>query len=139
MPPAPKRRWFRFSLRTLFVVVTVGCIWLAWNVNIVQQRKAVRERARVEKASKRLWGIRFIVEPQGNDPQTAAAREFLARVREASTHPSASQDLSTVRRWMGDKPADQIVLRDQAEVDSVSRVFPEAAIWVLSDSDPMLP
>jgi hypothetical protein len=25
---APKRRWFRFSLRTLFVVVTVTAVWV---------------------------------------------------------------------------------------------------------------
>jgi hypothetical protein len=24
----PRRRWFRFSLRTLFVLVTVLCVWL---------------------------------------------------------------------------------------------------------------
>jgi WD40 repeat protein len=28
MTPAPNRRWFRFSLRTLFVVVTILCVWL---------------------------------------------------------------------------------------------------------------
>ena len=40
MTPAPKRRWFRFSLRTLFVVVTmfgVAC-WLGWNLRVVRQR-----------------------------------------------------------------------------------------------------
>ena len=34
MIPARKRRWFRFSLRTMFVVVTVAAIamhvWLQW-------------------------------------------------------------------------------------------------------------
>ena len=29
---APKRRWPRFSLRTLFVVVTVLCCWLGWRL-----------------------------------------------------------------------------------------------------------
>jgi hypothetical protein len=38
MTPAPKRRWLRFSLRTLFVVVTVFACWLGWNVNRVRQR-----------------------------------------------------------------------------------------------------
>jgi hypothetical protein len=31
--------WFRYSLRTLLVVVTVLACWLAWNVNIARQRK----------------------------------------------------------------------------------------------------
>src|SRR5688572_32824530 len=26
---APRRRWLSFSLRGLFVVVTIGCVWLA--------------------------------------------------------------------------------------------------------------
>ena len=37
----PKRRsWFRFSLRTMFVLVTVLCIWLGWVGRTVQQRLA---------------------------------------------------------------------------------------------------
>ena len=38
---SPKRRWFRFSLRTLFVVVTVFGFWLGWQLSIVRERKAV--------------------------------------------------------------------------------------------------
>jgi hypothetical protein len=37
---APKRRrWFRFSLRTLFVVFAVIAVWLGWNAYWVQQRQ----------------------------------------------------------------------------------------------------
>ena len=42
MTPAPKRHWFRFSLRTLFVTVTaLGLLfgWLAWNVQWVNERQ----------------------------------------------------------------------------------------------------
>ena len=35
---APNRRWFRFSLRTLFVVVTVFGIWLGYELNWIRQR-----------------------------------------------------------------------------------------------------
>ena len=37
----PKRRWFRFSLRTLFVLVTiigVGAGWVAHQLNWIRQR-----------------------------------------------------------------------------------------------------
>ena len=34
----PKRRWFRFSLRTLFVLVTLLCIWLGYQVNWIYHR-----------------------------------------------------------------------------------------------------
>ena len=37
--PTPKRRWFTFKLRTLFVVVTMASCWLGWQVHIVQRRR----------------------------------------------------------------------------------------------------
>jgi hypothetical protein len=39
---APRRRWFRFafSLRSLFVVVTLCCCWLAYQLNWIRQRHA---------------------------------------------------------------------------------------------------
>ena len=38
----PKRRWFRFSLRMLFVLITVICVVVNWKVvPAVQQRQAV--------------------------------------------------------------------------------------------------
>ena len=42
----PKRRWFRFSLRTLFVLLTIFAFpmaWLGWQASIVQQRQAMRK------------------------------------------------------------------------------------------------
>ena len=38
--PKP-RRWFRFSLRTMFLLVTVLCVWLGWHSSAVQERHAV--------------------------------------------------------------------------------------------------
>ena len=38
MIPAPNRRW-SFSLRTLFVVVTVPACWSGWNIHRVAERK----------------------------------------------------------------------------------------------------
>ena len=38
--PQP-RRWFRFSLRTLFVLVTVVCVWLGYQLNWIRQRRDV--------------------------------------------------------------------------------------------------
>ncbi len=39
MTHAAKRRWFRFSLRTLFVVVTVFGVWLGWEIKYVRDRR----------------------------------------------------------------------------------------------------
>ncbi len=41
MTPAPNRRWFRYSLRTLFVVVTVFSAWLALGVHKVREREKI--------------------------------------------------------------------------------------------------
>ncbi len=38
VPFAPNRRWFRFSLRTMFVVVTVLCVWLGYHLNWIRER-----------------------------------------------------------------------------------------------------
>jgi hypothetical protein len=35
----PKRRWFRFSLGTMFVVVTLFGCWLGWNLHLVRERE----------------------------------------------------------------------------------------------------
>jgi len=39
----PKRRWFAFSLRTLFIVLTLLCAGLAYHLNWIRQRQQVRE------------------------------------------------------------------------------------------------
>ena len=38
--PKP-RRWFRFSLRTMFVLVTVVCVWLGYQLNWIRERREV--------------------------------------------------------------------------------------------------
>jgi hypothetical protein len=43
----PKRRWFRFSLRTLFVLVSIACItagWAAYQLNWIRQRHQFLKR-----------------------------------------------------------------------------------------------
>ena len=41
-PSKPRRRWFQYSLRTLFVLVTVLCVWLGVTVERARkQREAV--------------------------------------------------------------------------------------------------
>jgi hypothetical protein len=39
---SPSRRWFRFSLRTLFILVTVVALWLGYYANWMRQRGEAR-------------------------------------------------------------------------------------------------
>jgi hypothetical protein len=43
--PAKPRRWFRFSVRTLFVVVTALACWLGYELNWIRQRHAILAEA----------------------------------------------------------------------------------------------
>ena len=36
---APKRRWLRFSLRTLLIAITIVCIWLGFELNRARARR----------------------------------------------------------------------------------------------------
>ncbi len=49
MTPAPKRRWFRFSLRTLFVVLTLAALlpWIAVNLNWMHERSVIADSKRL--------------------------------------------------------------------------------------------
>ena len=40
----PKRPWFKFSLRTLFVVITVLCIWLVILINGAREKLMLRRQ-----------------------------------------------------------------------------------------------
>jgi len=42
MSESPKRRWPRYSLRTLFVVVTVFAVWLGWGLHWSRSRAEFR-------------------------------------------------------------------------------------------------
>lgn len=47
-PHRPIRRWYRFSLRTLLVLVTLICIYLGWAMNWKWQRHEFLRRVRTD-------------------------------------------------------------------------------------------
>ncbi|MHB8954466.1 MAG: leucine-rich repeat domain-containing protein [Pirellulaceae bacterium] len=58
--PKPRRRWFQFRLRTLFVLMLVACIGSGWIA--VQLQRVKKERATAE-AIERLGGGVYWVHP----------------------------------------------------------------------------
>ncbi len=102
-PPQP-RRWFQFSLRTLFVIVAICCIgmgWLGWELHIVQSRKALLN-----------W----------------IADTHCYYVTDDFAEPA---QVSWIRRLLGDHEITGIELLESTDVKQLERIkaaFPEAQI-----------
>jgi hypothetical protein len=119
MSTAPKhhRRWFQFSLGTMFVVVALAAIGLAWQINVVHQRKIV---------------LNWIEENGGNTYEKGVDSP---EARTASTpvyvnHAWVSEDLRMPawRRWLGDRPFFFLVVPEESSDEDIRRVraaFPE--------------
>jgi hypothetical protein len=116
MNDKPQRGWFRFSLRTMFVVITVLCCWLGWESSVVRVRQGtlreLRTKPGIEVTTAAAWKQRF---PTGTLPQPAA-------------------QISTVRTWLGDEAIQEIgytvnfsdlSTEEQARLE---KVFPEAKL-----------
>jgi hypothetical protein len=62
-PAPPERRWLRFSLKTIFVLVTLYCVWLA--VVTLQARKQQRAVKRIQELHGAV-AFAFELDAQGN-------------------------------------------------------------------------
>ncbi|HUE70754.1 MAG TPA: Hint domain-containing protein [Pirellulaceae bacterium] len=113
---AKPRRWFSFSLRTMFVVVTLLCCYLAWETSIVRQRQAMRRE---------LSGKPYV--------QVTTAEAWLQLLSPGRETPKMAT-ISRVRRWLGDEPIQQISYArgyhhlTEEQIDRLKRVFPEANV-----------
>jgi hypothetical protein len=102
-------RWFRFafSLRTLFVVLTILAVWFAWTLNRLQEREAY---------------LRYISAQFGSGATMADAGNELKPWKE----------LPVTWRWLGTKPVTHITLSKSVFVEddrqAIQRVFPEATV-----------
>ena len=112
--PKP-RRWFRFSLRTVFLVVTVGCCWMGYQASIVSHRKMVRAE----------------IEARGGKCYGSCERGVVVGYTVFDL-PSKPYHGAFVRRLMGD---DDYLIQLPANVDGqiiwrARRAFPDSAIWI---------
>jgi hypothetical protein len=103
-----KRRWLRFSVRTLLVAVAIICVWLGWQVSIVHERRAVRK---------------MVVDHHGfvDDFRKVAVQLWLLDTNHLYEH-------SWIRRKLGDDWVLKVLYKDlsEDEIDSVKRAFSEA-------------
>lgn len=114
----PRRRWFRFSLRTMFVVATLVCLWLGWELSVVRQRRALRQElagnAAFNFVTADAMAVQVMVAPMGGVPVASVPR---------------------VRRWLGDEAIDQIwYLRhyegfSESALKRIEATFPEAEVY----------
>ena len=107
----PRRRWFRFRLRTLLIgvaVLAIPCGYVAREVKIVRNRQAVRDR---------LKDSAF----------------FIAGVGGVGSPAHASPKVPWLRQMMGDSGVLLIQLRkgDSGECDAVKAAFPEADVKII--------
>jgi hypothetical protein len=58
----PKQRWFRYSLRTFLIAITVICLWLGWKIS------GARQQHRIVFAVQELGGsVKYDFEPPVDD------------------------------------------------------------------------
>lgn len=116
MTDTERRRWFRFSLRTLFILITVLCCWLGWQASIVHQRKQTLHEMQQNGAFQFMLADAYAQVYPPNAPNLRLAR------------------IPVVRVWLGDEPVQIIYYTahlqgySEAELDRLTRTFPEAEL-----------
>jgi hypothetical protein len=110
MKQKAQRHWLRFSLRTVLVIVTICCVWLAWQVSVVRERKAM---------------LKLVIERGGSYSFLADYSPFAAADR-------TPKELSYLRRaLLRDELVGSIALPPVISADEIAKVrrtFPEAAV-----------
>ena len=108
-------RWLRFSLRTMFVLVTAVALWLGWQLSIVRQRRAALAELRENPAAHVFTDIE------------------LDQARQAVGVPK-------VRMLLGDRPV--AIIRFDAgqpasELARVKKLFPESDVGYRASGYPV--
>ena len=110
--------WGRFRLRTIFVILTAICVWLAWQLSLVHNRRQLVREMRSNPAFTII---------------TAEAAERQAQPPAANKNGKLGR-ISWFRRLLGDVPIDQIVYSpyeqgfSKAKLDRLQSAFAEATV-----------
>lgn len=128
MTPAPKRRWFRFSLRTLFVVVTVFCSWLGYELNWIRERHELLARQKAiavgsEEIALPTCGLSWLWVPPKVDRAPSPLWIF-------GEQPITNLEITQI---VDDDVLNQPQIAEQREFELAHSLFPEAiVIWRLA-------
>jgi hypothetical protein len=111
----PRRSWFRFSLRGLFVVLSVFAVWLGWELAFIRQRQSIRKEfeargAYFRVAAEYLAEIKSVRLMPGTVPISAETEEHF------------KETIPIWRRWLGDKTFDHVGLPHDATEEDFARV-----------------
>jgi hypothetical protein len=111
-----KHRRMTFSIRTLLVAVTVFCVWLGWQVNIVRSRRSMATT---------LNSNLFIGQVVPVEDAIVKRMKTIDIFRK--TDPDKSFSIPWYRRMLGDEAVLYVVVPDYL-MEEAARRFPEAAI-----------
>jgi hypothetical protein len=131
-----RRRWFQFSLGTLFLLVTVFAVWLGWELH------QIRERDRMLRSTTFLRLFE-------NRPRAAVMRQSeIAHLyprdlpkAHVAAGPPPQTNIPYVWRLLGDKPVNDMDIflpSDEytiLEARRIQSLFPECAVTIIS-ADP---
>jgi hypothetical protein len=123
--PHRLHRLFRFSLRTMLIVMTLLCCWLGWEVSVVRERQSARRELGANPA--------FIFVTANAWAEVAIGV------------PTPKARIPIVRVWLGDEAIQQIgYMRympgfSEDEVKRLSRIFPEAQLQESNPTEPCHP
>src|SRR5215213_2601796 len=92
----PKRRWLRYSIRTLLIAVMVFCVWLGWQVSIVRERRSFVEWNKARFGRIEWWQVNAI--ENWNKLAPAMAPPWITMYE---LYPRW-------RTWLGDAPANYV-------------------------------
>jgi hypothetical protein len=94
----------------MLLLVTLFCVWLAWQVRVVRDRQAMRVLIKERRSI--VTTLKDWQPPLGATPPKISVPFW--------------------RKWMGDEPIIEVILShklDSAEMEQVRALFPEAQVW----------
>ncbi len=118
--PQPRRRWFGYSLRTLFVAVTLFAVWLGWELKFIRERNSLRD-----------W-----IDANGFACTAAEASPDLPPGEQLFDPSPRRVSIPMWRQWLGDEAIAYIGIGKQSPThenwQNAKRLFPEA--WWANES-----